>query len=71
MPEKTLFEKIIAREIPADFVHEDDLCVGIKDIAPKAPIHYLIIPRKPIPGVHDIEEEDWPTTTHLFKIANY
>ena len=65
----TLFEKIIAREIPADFVHEDDICIGIKDIAPKAPIHFLIIPRKPIPGVQEIQEEDWPTVTHLFQVA--
>jgi histidine triad (HIT) family protein len=69
MAEKTLFEKIIDGEIPGDFVHKDDICVAIKDIAPKAPIHYLIIPRKPIPGVHDIQEEDWPTVTHLFKVA--
>jgi histidine triad (HIT) family protein len=67
--EKTLFEKIIAREIPANFVHEDETCVAIKDIAPKAPVHYLIIPRKPIPGVHMLEDEDWPTVLHLFQVA--
>ena len=46
---KTLFEKIIAREIPGTFVHEDEHCVAIKDINPGAPMHLLVIPRKPIP----------------------
>ena len=49
--EKTLFEKICDREIPATIVHEDELCVAFKDIAPKAPVHLLVVPRKPIPRV--------------------
>jgi histidine triad (HIT) family protein len=51
----TLFEKIIAREIPAQIVYEDEFCVAINDIAPKAPVHLLIIPRKVIPRVGDAE----------------
>lgn len=71
MPEeKGLFAKIIDKEIPADFVHEDELCVAFKDINPKAPIHYLIVPRKPISGIHEMNEaEDWPIVLHLFKTA--
>ncbi|MFM8982830.1 MAG: HIT domain-containing protein, partial [Spartobacteria bacterium] len=45
----TLFEKIIARQIPADIVFEDDLCLAFRDISPQAPTHILIIPKKPIP----------------------
>ena len=48
MKEKTLFEKIIDREIPAEIVYEDDLCLAFNDIAPQAPHHILIIPKKPI-----------------------
>lgn len=54
----TIFGKIIAREIPADFVHEDDLCIAIRDIAPKAPTHILVIPKKPIVSLADLTPED-------------
>lgn len=66
---KTLFEKIIDREIPATFLHEDELCVVIKDIAPKAPLHFLIIPRKPIPSIAHLEEEDRGLMSHLIFLA--
>ena len=48
--QKTLFEKIIDREIPADIVFEDDLCLAFRDINPQAPVHILVIPKKPIPS---------------------
>lgn len=54
----TIFGKIIKREIPADIVYEDDDVLAFRDIDPKAPIHILIIPKKPIPTVNDIENED-------------
>jgi len=54
----TIFGKIIKREIPADIVYEDDDVLAFRDIDPKAPIHILIIPKKPIPTVNDIEIED-------------
>ena len=65
MSDKTLFSKIIDREIPADIVYEDDVCVCIKDIAPKAPIHVLLIPRKPIPRLVDAKAEDNAILAHL------
>ncbi len=54
----TLFSRIICREIPADIVYEDDLVIAFKDIEPVAPIHILVVPKKEIPTVNDISEED-------------
>jgi len=66
---KTLFEKIIDREIPATIVHEDELCVAIKDINPGAPMHLLLIPRKPIPRLCDAGPEDQALLGHLMLTA--
>ena len=65
----TLFEKIIQREIPSEIVYEDDLCLAFKDISPKAPIHLLVIPKKPIPRISQGKEEDKPLFGHLLFIA--
>jgi histidine triad (HIT) family protein len=54
----TLFEKIIAGDIPAELLHEDAHCVAFRDISPQAPIHVLIVPRKPIPRVGEAVPED-------------
>jgi histidine triad (HIT) family protein len=54
----TLFEKIIARQIPADIVYEDEHAVAFRDISPQAPVHVLIVPRKPIPRVGEANAED-------------
>jgi histidine triad (HIT) family protein len=51
--QKTLFSRIIDREIPAQIVHETDILIVIKDINPVAPIHYLIIPKKPVQDMKD------------------
>jgi histidine triad (HIT) family protein len=51
----TLFEKIVAREIPADIVYEDDELLAFRDIEPQAPVHVLIIPKKRIPTLNDLE----------------
>lgn len=61
----TLFEKIIAREIPADIVYEDELCLAFNDISPKAPTHVLIIPKKLIPRVGEAQPEDQELLGHL------
>lgn len=58
MAEKTLFSRIIDREIPGTFVYEDDDVVAIRDINPAAPVHLLVIPRKPIPSLAHLEDDD-------------
>lgn len=65
MSDKTLFERIIDREIPADIVYEDDLCLAFKDIQPQAPTHLLLIPKKPIVKVSEASEEDQSLMGHL------
>jgi histidine triad (HIT) family protein len=62
---KTLFEKIIAREIPAQIVYEDDLVVAFGDIKPHAPVHVLIVPRKAIPRIAEATAEDRQVLGHL------
>ena len=54
---KTIFEKIIDKEIPSDIIYEDDLLIAIKDINPVAPVHLLIIPKKVIATLNDLSEE--------------
>jgi histidine triad (HIT) family protein len=58
MPEKTLFSRIIDGEIPGQFVYRDDDMVAIRDIHPAAPVHILVIPRKPIPSLAELEDGD-------------
>jgi len=65
MSEETLFTKIMNGDIPADIVYEDEHCIAIKDISPKAPIHLLVIPRKPIPRLVDASAEDAALLGHL------
>jgi histidine triad (HIT) family protein len=65
----TLFEKIIAREVPADIVHEDDLCLAFHDISPQAPTHILVIPKKVIPRVGEAVQEDRDVLGHLLLTA--
>lgn len=54
----TLFEKIIAREIPANIIYEDEHCAAFNDINPQAPVHVLIVPKKVIPRVGEATPED-------------
>ena len=61
----TIFAKIIRREIPADIIYEDDLCLAFRDITPQAPTHVLLIPKKPIPRLSDSTSEDAPLLGHL------
>ena len=65
----TIFQKIIAREIPAEIIYEDELCISIKDIQPQAPFHALIIPKKLIPRIGLAEESDQQTLGHLLLVA--
>ncbi len=68
MPEQNVFQKIIAGEIPADIIYEDEQCLAFHDIAPQAPTHVLIIPRKPIRSVADLQDEDGELVAHLWKV---
>jgi histidine triad (HIT) family protein len=65
----TLFEKIIAGDLPADIVHRDDRVVAFRDIHPKAPVHVLIVPVKPIPTANDIADEDATVIGNMFCVA--
>lgn len=69
MVEKTLFEKICDKEIPATIVYEDARCVAFRDISPQAPLHILVIPRKAIPRVGLAETEDEGLLGHLLLTA--
>jgi histidine triad (HIT) family protein len=66
---KTLFQKIADKEIPARLVHEDDVCVAFHDIAPQAPTHVLVVPRKPIPRVAEATADDQAVLGHLLLVA--
>ena len=65
MTDTTLFSKIIAREIPADIIYEDDLCLAFRDINPQAPLHVLLIPKQPIARVADAVAADQALLGHL------
>jgi histidine triad (HIT) family protein len=62
---KTLFEKIVAREIPAQIVFEDDLVLAIRDINPQAPVHALIFPKQPVTRIAEATSKDHALLGHL------
>nr|CAB3514216.1 unnamed protein product [Spodoptera littoralis] len=57
-PGPTIFDKIISKEIKADIIYEDDLCLAFNDISPQAPVHFLVIPKRRIPRLQDAEPND-------------
>lgn len=61
----TIFSKIIRREIPADIIYEDNLCLAFRDINPQAPVHVLVIPKQPIAKLSDAESNDHALMGHL------
>ena len=67
--EKTIFKKIIDKEVPADIVYEDDRCLAFKDINPQAPTHVLVIPKKEIASLNDVTEADRELIGHLFWVV--
>ncbi len=67
---ETIFSKIIHREIPADIVYEDEHCLAFKDVNPQAPVHILVIPKKPIARIVDAGAEDEALLGHLLLKAN-
>lgn len=69
MADDTVFDKILAGEIPADIVYEDDHCVAFRDIHPQAPVHVLVIPRRRLAGVQEAEIADVESLGHLLVAA--
>lgn len=68
MPD-SLFTKIINREIPAEIVFEDDSYVVLNDVAPQAPVHLLVVPKKPIPTLNDLSPDDAALVGGMFLLA--
>lgn len=66
---KTIFQRIIDREIPADIVFEDDQCLAFRDISPQAPVHVLVIPKRLIPSLADAVPDDAALLGHLLFTA--
>ena len=66
---KTIFQKIIDREIPARLAHEDDICIAIHDVNPQAPVHVLVIPKKPVLRVSEASTADQALLGHLLLTA--
>jgi len=69
VPEKTIFQRIIEREIPSTSVYEDDVCYAFRDINPQAPTHILIVPKKPIVRLGEASPADQSLLGHLFLTA--
>ncbi|MFN0053766.1 MAG: histidine triad nucleotide-binding protein [Planctomycetales bacterium] len=69
MAEKTIFKRIIDKEIPARIVHEDELCLAFHDVSPQAPTHVLVIPRQEIPSLANADDGDAPLLGHLLTTA--
>jgi histidine triad (HIT) family protein len=68
MAEKTIFKRIIDGEIPAKIVYQDDRCLAFQDIAPQAPTHVIVIPKKEIPSLNEIADEDAALVGHLLVV---
>ncbi len=69
MSEDTIFGAILRGEIPADIVHEDDLAIAFRDINPQAPVHVLVIPRRPIRSLAEAVESDGELLGHLLSVC--
>ena len=67
--QKTIFERIIDKEIPADIVYEDDQCLAFRDISPQAPTHVLVIPKQVIVSLAQAKDKDAALLGHLLIVA--
>lgn len=70
MSEKTIFKKIIDGEIPANIVHDDEQCLAFHDVSPQAPTHVLVIPKKEIASLDQLEDEDAPLLGHMWIVIH-
>ncbi len=68
MSEKTIFKRIIDKEIPADIVYEDNHCLAFRDVAPQAPVHILVIPKKEISNIGAVTDTDAELLAHLWLV---
>ena len=68
MAETTIFKRIIDKEIPADIVYEDEQCLAFRDVAPQAPVHVLLIPKKEIKNIDSLVDEDQALLGHLWLV---
>ncbi|MFC3121055.1 histidine triad nucleotide-binding protein [Agaribacter flavus] len=66
---ETIFTKIINKTIPADILFEDDQVLAFKDISPQAPVHFLVIPKKPIATINDIQSDDDALIGYMYRVA--
>ncbi len=69
MADKNVFQKIIDREIPATIVYEDEHCLAFNDIDPQAPVHLLLVPKKPIRSLDALTPEDHAVVGHLVMVT--
>ncbi|NXP82730.1 HINT2 protein, partial [Ramphastos sulfuratus] len=65
----TIFSKIIDRSVPATILYEDDKCLVFRDVAPQAPVHFLVIPKRPIPRISRVGAQDTELLGHLLVVA--
>ncbi len=68
MADKTIFQRIVDKEIPAQILYEDDRCLAFHDVAPQAPTHVLVIPKQAIASVSAIEDKDLELIAHLWRV---
>nr|XP_015195672.1 PREDICTED: uncharacterized HIT-like protein Synpcc7942_1390 isoform X1 [Lepisosteus oculatus] len=68
-PASTIFSKIIDKTIPADVIYEDEKCLAFRDISPQAPVHFLVIPRTPIPRISEAKDDEAQLLGHLLVVA--
>lgn len=68
--QKSIFKRIIDREVPANIVYEDELCIAFHDVQPKAPVHVLLIPKREIENVASFEDSDRDLAGHLLLKVN-
>jgi histidine triad (HIT) family protein len=69
MAGKTIFKRIIDKEIPSDIVYEDEECLAFRDVNPQTPVHFLVIPKKEIASLADAGDDDAPLLGHLLTTA--
>jgi histidine triad (HIT) family protein len=66
---KTIFKRIIDRELPAHIIHEDELCLAFYDVSPQAPTHVLVIPKKEIRSLNETQPEDQLLLGHMLIVT--